>query len=192
MVRRGSVATAWALSPASYDVDRAGLRGVRRDGVAPRGARPLIERRPGAPPSTQAERADPQQKAQAQRTILSALSATTSSGSYNVSYEFDPATPPTATATATTSGCTVIGNSSTGSGSGGTSEVCPATPNPFSATTVTGQGTIDTDPFAMVATSDVTGLGMITIRDNGTDIWEFGGGDYGLEPGRTKPARVRR
>jgi len=35
----------------------------------------------------------------------------------------------------------------------------------------------------MVATSDVTGLGMITIRDNGTDIWEFGGGDYGLEPG---------
>jgi hypothetical protein len=123
----------------------------------------------------------PQRKAQAQRTILSALSATTSSGSYNVSYEFDPATPPTATAT--TSGCTVIGNSSTGSGSGGTSEVCPATPNSFSATTVTGQGTIDTDPFAMVATSDVTALGMITIRDNGTDIWEFGGGDYGLEPG---------
>jgi hypothetical protein len=35
----------------------------------------------------------------------------------------------------------------------------------------------------MVATSDVTGLGEITIRDNGTDIWEFGGGDYGLEPG---------
>ncbi len=138
---------------------------------------------PVLPPAPKQSAQTPQQKAQAQRTILSALSATTSSGSYNVSYEFDPATPPTATATATTSGCTVIGNSSTGSGSGGTSEVCPATPNSFSATTVTGQGTIDTDPFAMVATSDVTGLGMITIRDNGTDIWEFGGGDYGLEPG---------
>jgi hypothetical protein len=137
------------------------------------------------PPAPKQSAQTPQQKAQAQRTVLSALSATTSSGSYNVSYEFDPATRPTATATATTttSGCTVIGNSSIGSGSGGMSEVCPATPNSFSATTVTGQGTIDTDPFAMVATSDVTGLGVITIRDNGTDIWEFGGGDYGLEPG---------
>jgi len=86
------------------------------------------------------------------------------------------------TTTTTTSGCTVIGSSSTGPGSA-LPEFCTATPNSFSTTTVTGQGTIDTDPFAMVATSDVTGLGMITIRDNGTDIWEFGGGDYGLEPG---------
>ena len=137
---------------------------------------------PVVPPAPKQSAQSPQQKAQAQRTVLSALSATTSSGSYNVSYEFDPATPPTATTTTTTSSCSVIGSSSTGAGSA-IPELCTATPNSFSTTTVTGQGTIDTDPFAMVATSDVTGLGMITIRDNGTDIWEFGGGDYGLEHG---------
>jgi hypothetical protein len=137
---------------------------------------------PVLPPVPKQSAQTSQQKAQAQRTVLSALSATTSSGSFNVSYEFDPATPPTATTTTTTSGCTVISNSSSGADSV-SPEFCTATPNSFSTTTVTGQGTIDTDPFAMVATSDVTGLGMITIRDNGTDIWEFGGGDYGLEPG---------
>ena len=66
-------------------------------------------------------------------------------------------------------------------------ELCaPGGGSSYPAVTVTGQGTIDTDPFAMVATSDVTGLGMITLRDNGTDIWEFGGGDYGLEPGSSE------
>jgi hypothetical protein len=144
---------------------------------------------PVVPSASKQSAQTPQQKAQAQRTVLSALSATTSSGSYNVSYEFDPATPPTVATTTTTSSCTLPIYSSSGSGSnleagsGVSNELCAATPNSFSTTTVTGQGTIDTDPFAMVATSDVTGLGMITIRDNGTDIWEFGGGDYGLEPG---------
>jgi hypothetical protein len=142
---------------------------------------------PVLPPVPKQSAQTSQQKAQAQRTVLSALSATTSSGSFDVTYEFDPATPPTATTTTTTSGCPVSSNASTGSGSGVISELCsPVTPNSSSATTVTGQGTIDTDPFAMVATSDVTGLGMITIRDNGTDIWEFGGGDYGLTPGSSE------
>jgi hypothetical protein len=50
---------------------------------------------------------------------------------------------------------------------------------------IQGQGTIDTDPFAMVATSNVSGLGQITLRDNGTDVWELGGGNYGLSPGST-------
>ena len=144
---------------------------------------------PVAHPAPKQSAQTPQQKAQAQRTVLSALSATTSSGSYNVSYEFDPATPPTVATTTTTSSCTLPVYSFSGpgseleAGSGGSPELCTATPNSISTTTVTGQGTIDTDPFAMVATSDVTGLGMITIHDNGTDIWEFGGGDYGLEPG---------
>jgi hypothetical protein len=135
---------------------------------------------PVLPPAPKQSAQTPQQKAQAQRTVLSALSATTSSGSYNVSYEFDPATPPTVTTTTATSSCSLPDFSSGGPGL----ESCPPSiSNSSPATTVTGQGTIDTDPFAMVATSDVTGLGEITIRDNGTDIWEFGGGDYGLEPG---------
>jgi hypothetical protein len=47
----------------------------------------------------------------------------------------------------------------------------------------TGHGTIDTDPFGMVAVSNVPGFGEITLRDNGTDVWEYGGADYGLAAG---------
>ena len=48
---------------------------------------------------------------------------------------------------------------------------------------VTGQGTIDTDPFAMVALSNVASIGPVVLRDDGTDVWEIGGGNYGLSPG---------
>jgi hypothetical protein len=34
--------------------------------------------------------------------------------------------------------------------------------------------------------SNVAGLGQITLRDNGTDVWEFGGADYGLAPGSSE------
>jgi hypothetical protein len=147
--------------------------------------------KPVLPPAPKQSAQSPQQKAQAQRTVLSALSATTSSGSFDVSYEFDPATPPTVTTTTTTSRCSVAVNESgtpgfDSSGASGVELCAPSGGNSYPAVTVTGQGTIDTDPFAMVATSDVTGLGMITLRDNGTDIWEFGGGDYGLEPGSSE------
>jgi hypothetical protein len=138
-----------------------------------------------SPPSKQATRTHRAQ-GQAQRAVLSALSATTSSGSFNVTYEFDPSTAPTVSTTTTTSTCMLVPNPSVGSdssgGGGPQSEVCQVSSPGTSDTTITGQGTIDTDPFGMVATSDVTGLGEITLRDNGTDIWEFGGGDYGLSP----------
>jgi hypothetical protein len=153
----------------------------------------------------------------AERQVISALSATTSSGSFNVSYEFDPPTPPTVTTTTTTAAmptCSVISVGSarsvaSGDSSGGlppttipppmssppmspppTTEVCTggsmggASAQESSVTT--GHGTIDTDPFAMVAVSNVTGLGQITLRDDGTDVWEFGGADYGLSPGSSE------
>jgi len=47
---------------------------------------------------------------------------------------------------------------------------------------ISGQGVIDTDPFAMVA--DAQGPD-VTIRADGTDVWEMGGGDDGLAPGST-------
>ena len=136
----------------------------------------------------------------AEQQVLSALSATTSSGSFNVSYEFDPATPPTITTTTTTAmpTCNVVTNSAgggvTNSVTGGipspspaTSEVCNvsgvAGSSPGVTAPTTGHGTIDTDPFAMVAVSNVPGLGEITLRDNGTDVWEYGGADYGLAAG---------
>ncbi len=140
----------------------------------------------------------------AERQVISALSATTSSGSFNVSYEFDPPTPPTVTTTTTTAvpTCHVIvvspGNGVASGvageglppGSPSTAEECtgssiggPSAPN---SSVTTGNGTIDTDPFAMVAVSNVAGLGQITLRDNGTDVWEFGGADYGLAPGSSE------
>ncbi len=135
---------------------------------------------------------------QAERQVLSALSATTSSGSFNVTYEFDPLTPPTTPTTTTTTPptCevvpnTVIGgtvNPSTGNVVSPPSVVqCSAssTSSSIGGVSITGQGTIDTDPFAMVAVSNVGGLGKITLRDNGTTVWEIGGGDYGLAPGST-------
>jgi hypothetical protein len=132
-------------------------------------------------------------QAQAKRAVLSALSATTSSGSFNVSYEFDPLTAPTVATTTTTAVCHAVptppGLQGVGVAPGGplvssgVTEVCSGSGTASSATTITGQGTIDTDPFAMVATSNVPGLGMITLRDNGTQVWEMGGGNYGLSPG---------
>ncbi len=142
----------------------------------------------------------------AERQLLSALSATTSSGSFNVSYEFDPATPPTVTTTTTTSTaqaptCQVIllpqgegTASSVAPGAPPTSqphtEVCTGGsvggPSPSESSVTTGHGTIDTDPFAMLAVSNVPGLGQITLRDNGTNVWEFGGADYGLAPGSSE------
>jgi hypothetical protein len=139
----------------------------------------------------------------AERQVISALSATTSSGSFNVSYEFDPPTAPTVTTTTTTEvpTCNVItvspGEGVASSAAGGppptnpgTSEVCTGGsvggPSSSESSVTTGHGTIDTDPFAMVAVSNVTGLGQITLRDNGTDVWEFGGADYGLAPGSSE------
>ena len=140
----------------------------------------------------------------AERQVISALSATTSSGSFNVSYEFDPPTAPTVTTTTTTTQlptCNVItvspGESVASGVVGGppptspqTSEICTGGsvggPSPSESSVTTGQGTIDTDPFAMVAVSNVAGLGQITLRDNGTDVWEFGGADYGLDPGSSE------
>ncbi len=139
----------------------------------------------------------------AERQVISALSATTSSGSFNVSYEFDPPTPPTVTTTTTTTAptCQAVtvspGDGGVSSGAGGVSEPPPGSSEEICSggsvgsgssqtTAVTGQGTIDTDPFAMVAVSNVSSLGEITLRDNGTDVWEFGGADYGLSPGSSE------
>src|SRR5664280_626570 len=54
---------------------------------------------------------------------------------------------------------------------------------PSSRQPVGGTAIIDVQPFAMVATSQVQGFGTIVLRDNGTDVWEEGGGNYGLSPG---------
>jgi hypothetical protein len=162
------------------------------------------------PSSTPAPSASHVTNPAAKQAVLSALSATTSAGNFNVAYEFDPPTPPTVAppSTTTTTVCHTISISGSGiavaGGSGesivpapgsgtevvappqsGTETVCSA---PASSSqpniSVTGTGTVDTDPFAMLAVSNVTGIGKVTIRDDGTNIWEFlGTDDGGLAPG---------
>ena len=45
--------------------------------------------------------------------------------------------------------------------------------------TLAAHGTINDNPFAMVASSNVGNLGAITSWVDGTHVWEVGGGDYG-------------
>jgi hypothetical protein len=55
-----------------------------------------------------------------------------------------------------------------------------ATPNGMA---ISGHGTQDVNPLAIVAVSDVPGIGMVTARIDSTRVWEYGGADYGLTPG---------
>jgi hypothetical protein len=130
--------------------------------------------------------------------VLSALSATISSGSFDMTYSEESPTAPTSTASTTTPCSSVApGTVALGSGKGNTSAASGNSPGtagigwcsyagPQTAgLAISGQGTIDTSPFAMVASSDVPGIGPVTLRDDGTDVWEIGGGNYGLSPGAT-------
>ena len=134
----------------------------------------------------------------AKNRVISALSATISSGSFNMTYSEELPTAPTSTASSTTP-CSraALGTAALGSGKGTSSAAAGGSPASTGGgwcsyagpqpggLAISGQGTIDTSPFAMVASSDVAGIGPVTLRDNGTDVWEIGGGNYGLSPGAT-------
>ena len=123
----------------------------------------------------------------AEHRVIAALSATIDSGSFNMIYSEQPTTAPTSSSGVTTTTCPSFPiMQAPGDGSGATSGkgmavMCPQSILPGMA--ISGQGTIDINPFAMVASSNVPGIGPVTLRDNGTDVWEIGGGDYGLSPG---------
>ncbi|MGH9017084.1 MAG: hypothetical protein ACRDY1_04975 [Acidimicrobiales bacterium] len=134
----------------------------------------------------------------ARRRVISALDTTIASGSFNFTFSQQPTTQPTGAEPTTTTTCPTVVPPDAGTIPGGTSgspvttvgsiegqvEVCDIQnggSNPGEA--IAGQGTIDTNPFAMVVETSVPGLGQVTLRDDGTDVWEIGGGDYGLAPG---------
>jgi hypothetical protein len=48
---------------------------------------------------------------------------------------------------------------------------------------ITGHGTTNLDPFAMVAYATVPGFGQVTTMMSGSLIWEFGAGNYGISAG---------
>jgi hypothetical protein len=122
------------------------------------------------------------------RLVSDDVNVTVASASYDMTFK-DTTTPPPQCAQ---------GRGATSSQPGGAppTSTCSSKSLPPSISTanfssISGHGTVDTDPYGMVVTSQVGSLGMITLYDNGTDVWEIGGGDYGLAgPGQTGPGAL--
>ncbi len=121
--------------------------------------------------------------------LLHALNSTTGSGDFDVTYTFggqDTGSSPTTTTTTTCgpSGSPTFGYSGPAPGPTSPGIAC-VSGGPPSSQPVDGSAVVDVQPFAMVASSQVQGFGTIVLRDDGTDVWEEGGGNYGLSPGST-------
>ncbi len=115
-------------------------------------------------------------------TVIAAVGATTAAGSYTATYELHST--PATVSTPPTSSCTPETTTVNPDGSMSSGRACSinamgsGTGQPV---TITGRATINTDPYRMMAESQVTGLGAITVRVDGTRLWETGGGNYGLD-----------
>jgi hypothetical protein len=130
------------------------------------------------------------------RLLVDDVSVTVAAGNYDMTFT-DTTTPATTTPTtqcavAESGGQhTVIvrpGQPSTGA----IDQPCWAQSPPSgissSLSSISGHGTVDTNPYAMVTVGNIGSLGLITLYDNGTDVWEIGGGNYGLSaPGQAGP-----
>jgi hypothetical protein len=124
--------------------------------------------------------------------VVDDVNATVASGSYDMTFT-DTTTPPTQCAQSS-GGQQEVGSPGQKS-TATTVEPCwtentlpPGISTENTLSSISGHGTVDTNPYAMVTVSDVGSLGMITLYDNGTDVWEIGGGDYGLSaPGQAGP-----
>ncbi len=103
---------------------------------------------------------------------------TVASGSYDMTYD-DTTTAPTS--------CPENGGGTPQTlGASGTPVLDCQNDNAFSD--ISGYGTVDTDPYAMMTVGQVGPLGTVTLYDDGTNVWEIGGGDYGLAgPGQAGP-----
>lgn len=113
--------------------------------------------------------------------VFAALGETTASGSYDATYEFhttpgaQPPLPPDAC-----SGRVIESSGPDGSRQQSRVAVGSCAYAPTQAIAIAGRATINTDPYRMISSSDVTGFGPITVRVDGTRLWETGGGNYGL------------
>ena len=117
------------------------------------------------------------------RLVVDDVSVTVAAGSYDMRFN-DTTTPPTQCAQSPGSQQEVGGPGQKST----EPSVQPCWTQTSTLSSISGHGTVDTNPYAMVTVSDVGSLGMITLYDNGTDVWEIGGGDYGLSaPGQAGP-----
>lgn len=108
--------------------------------------------------------------------VVSALNATVDSGSFDITYQSDAPTPPTTSTTQPRCGPTATPKATS-------SPIPVCRPIAARGLTISGHGVTDTHPFAQETVSNVPGFGVITTFDNGTDLWELGGGNYGLSGG---------
>lgn len=112
--------------------------------------------------------------------VFAALGTTTASGSFNATYEFH-STPGSGSDDNAPSSCGDIRKHTAPDGSVSESQTCVAIgAYSSSPVTITGRSTINIDPYRMISVSDVTGFGEITVRVDGTRLWETGGGNYGM------------
>jgi hypothetical protein len=114
----------------------------------------------------------------ARAAVMSALAATTDSGSFNVSYQFSGLIHPEGSTSTTTCPVPTYPSSEVPAGA---AAGCASGPD-TTGLPIHGQGTIDTKPYAIVAVTDVPNLGIVTVRANDTSVWEMGGAAYGLAP----------
>ena len=110
-----------------------------------------------------------QSNVEAQRVVDSALSATTSSGSFAFSYDL---TEVPGTTTPTTASCLgELSSPCVGSGGGGTED-----------DSVQGSGIIDTDPMGMAVSADLSSSLQLGVRVSPTMVWLVSNTDNGLNP----------
>jgi hypothetical protein len=109
----------------------------------------------------------------ARRSVIAALDTTDAAGSYDVAFTLH------ATSGTSPSPCTAVPGTPAASPGSGVRVYCTGTTSPVD---VTGHGTFNANPDALLVVTTVTGLGPITLYVNGTSLWEFGGGDYGATP----------
>ena len=130
----------------------------------------------------------------AERQVLSALSATTDSGSFDVSYTLQ-GQPGRSTTTSTQCATVYQGGVARVGGGADTGTVVAPRPGPGAtavqrcfpvqnnqSTKVTGSGTIDVSPKAMVVSASINNSMDVSVRLDDQDVWESGGADYGLSP----------
>jgi hypothetical protein len=114
--------------------------------------------------------------------VVSALSATTSAGNWDVSYTYGEVSGSASTPTPTTaSGSASTPTPTTTSCPASQNAVCIVTPGGGSVqdVTVTGTGIIDVNPKAMVADADVSDFGHVVLRVDSSQVWEILSGDSG-------------
>ena len=118
--------------------------------------------------------------------VVSALGATTAAGNWNISYSYSEA-PGKGAATTTTTSPPISCPTTAPTTNCVTIEEGQSPEN----VTVTGTGTIDVSPKAMVTEADPSNFGEVILRINSSTVWELGSNDGGgLAPSPTSAAEA--